>query len=231
MILVDPLGTQTQALTFPCVLINLDGISADAGYLQVFDLAVAPTSTSTVPLMSMRVTAGGPLPSFFPALSGISLSKGLYIAMSSTDQVYTAVATAFDVFGAIDEYEVPPIGVTAVGNFVSAVTHLQVWADSAGPKKLVKVIVTNLSALTATRYLQLFAKDSPTDTSELPIAQWTIEQDTSYVFNFGSNGSNVVSQDNESTTTYDGCTLWMSSTSGVLTKMVGDTIGIKAFYK
>src|SRR5437867_2790055 len=89
-----------------CNLVNLDGNVAAAGYFQLFDLATAP-STGAVPLKSFTIGAAGPLPSLFQALGPIPLTNGLVCAMSSAKQTYVAVATAFDVFGEIEEYELP----------------------------------------------------------------------------------------------------------------------------
>lgn len=240
---IDPAGVNRKTLNFPCALVNFDGVfDGTAGYLQVFDLAVAPTTTVTVPLKSIRVENDGsggpqPFPSFMPSIGPVNMQNGLYFAMSSTEAVYTAVATNFDIWGEVVEFEgvIQANTLTAVGDLVTGVDHLQVWAEAAGPKKLVEVIGTFTNGVTGISYLMMFAKDAPTDGSEKPLLTLatltTASIGTICDAKFGRDGLDVESQD-ANYTRRKGCTLWLSDTPGFLTKTVlGNVLALKAYYK
>lgn len=144
----------------PCFLVNLDGYAAAAGWLQIHDKTSAP-SAGAVPLKSVNVAAAGPLSSLLSGLGTIPLKLGLQIAMSSTETTYTAVATAFDAWGEVEEFELlNKNALVLVGDRTTAVKELQVILDG-DDYVLQRLYVKNVSA--GTRYFQLFANDAPAD--------------------------------------------------------------------
>lgn len=141
---------------FPLGLVNLDGAAAAAGWFQIFDSVAAPTSTVTVPLKSIDVTAAGPIPSLLSNLGPIQINNGLWCAMSSTEAVYTAVATNFDVWGEISCHEMPLPGLS----YASANDFLTVWNEASGPKTLYRVTVTNNAGAGTTRWLYIMSDNA-----------------------------------------------------------------------
>ncbi len=115
-------------LTIPCNLVNADGYAAGAGWLQFHDKATAP-SAAAVPLKSINVPAAGPLASYFATLGPVPFRNGMAIAMSSTEGTYTALATAFDVWGEVEEFELQPPTLTTVTAALS-VDALDIWAEN-----------------------------------------------------------------------------------------------------
>jgi len=235
----DPTGSLVFPLTFPCVLENLDGIVAGPGYLQIFDRAIAPVTTVTAPLLSIRVSDDGtglpmPLPSYLAAAGGLVLSNGLYIAMSSTQAVYTALATSFDVYGSIDEFEgvLQPDTLSSVS--ANSASSIAVWTDGDGPKKLVEVRIASGGTFAATSYLQLFAIASP-GVTDRPIVSWPlydvngIAVTLPLVRKFGRDGLNVM--DVSSGTVRKACTLGISTTPGVFTVDGTASVNFTCLYK
>lgn len=225
-----------------CNLCDLDGNSAGAGWLQLHDLAAASSlaSGTTVPLASRRVAAAGPIPSMFETIGPITFKNGLCIALSSTQTVYTAVATAFDVFGDIETYEldetdVPGLSTTTVGDTSSNVTGLTVWADDAtnqGLHSLREILVTNGSA--AIRYLQLFTV-SPSD-GDIPLRTFTFALSQTRTLRFGGgdgvagNGGFVPFRLSSAGAYQNGCYLAMSTTAATLTLVVATVHKMQAKY-
>ncbi len=229
LMLIDATGTVTQALTLPCNLVNLDGYAAATGFFQIFDLAVAPTSTVTVPLKSINVAAAGALPSLLSGLGSITLNKGLFCAMSSTEAVYTAVATNFDVWGEVEEFEQQINGATVAGDLTTGRDSLQVWADAAGPKTLLRVDLK--STIGAAGWLMIFGKDNPIagDVPDVSVPITDVATLQTLDFGGGNNGFSPFQQ----TAAYvakDGCTLALSTTNGTLTATVAATSNIQALY-
>jgi hypothetical protein len=229
--LIDALGTVTETMAKPCTLVNLDGYAAAAGWFQIFDLAVAPTSTVTVPLKSIRVAAAGGIGSLLETLAPLTLNKGLYVAMSSTEAVYTAVATNFDVWGEVEEYEVQLSGTTVAGDLTTPADSLIPWTDAQGPKKLLRLDILP-DGLTAARYLMLFP-GVPAD-GDKPLRQWKLTLSATLVTTLKfADGISPLGMSSAGAVT-DGCYLKLSDTTRVLTYSgsgAGDSMKIRAFYK
>lgn len=222
------------------MLINVGAYAAAAGWFQIFDLAVAPTSTTTVPLKSINVAAAGMvnMATILSQVGPIPMHKGLFFAMSSTEAVYTAVATNFDVWGEIEESGDQLVGATVVGDLTTPIDVLNVWLTAAGPKKLLRVDILP-DGLTDTRYLMLVEGIiGPTrvpDQSK-PIRQWPLVDDNAVIttLNFGPDGIDVFAFRGNTPTLQQGCTLVLSDTPAILFyagSLSGDTIKMRAFYK
>jgi hypothetical protein len=230
-VLIDALGTTTETLIRPCTLVALDGYAAAAGWFQIFDLAVAPTTGVTVPLKSFNVSAAGPLPSLFQTLGPVVLNKGLYVAMSSTEAVYTAVATNFDVYGEVVEHELQLSGTSVAGDLTTQIDYRLVWTDGNGPKKLIRVDILP-DGLTGTRYLMLLPVSAQT-AGQIPLAQWALTDSTSVQsLHFGVDGLGVYRT--SAGVLQKACQLILSDTAGVLAYASdgsGDSIKMRVFYK
>jgi hypothetical protein len=208
---------------------SVDGVAAATGYLQIFDSAVAP-SAGDVPMKSLAIGAAGELPSFFETIAPVTLNKGLFLAVSSTEATYTAQATNYDVWGEIEEFETQLNGTTVAGDLVTGATRLQVWANANGPKRLVRVdVFTDSSAVT---YLTIFAKDSASVADgERPLLTIPLKvTSATQTFKFGNDGLFVHSSEANNTQRI-GCTLVMSTTANVLTEDSGSSTVVRAFYK
>lgn len=238
---LDTTGTKTKQLLYPCTVVNFDGVVAAAGYLHVFDRITAPVSGTTIPLMIVRIEDDGsgaaqPLPSFLPSLGPIQLYNGLYFAMSSTEAVYTAVATNFDVWGAVEASSLMQLDALSYAS-VSASNSFQVWTNASGPKKLISLRVLAGSTWAALAYLQLFASDNP-QPGDRPIEQWPLFDPTNgnatkslpIVLEFGPNGL-FVTQQSSPATTLKGCYFAVSTTAGTYTTDGTASVNLEAYYK
>ena len=193
--------------------------SATAGFWQVHDFApsanVAVPAEGAIPVKSWPTNAGAPDYKEFKN-GELVLKQGLYVCYSTTEATKT-LGTGSNKFAmlsveldAVDEFSI----VLAQGG---ALKQLQVWAESAGPKKLLRVKVTNLDA--AVRYLMLFANDTVSD-GDRPLASWTLAANgdsgglDSKELNFG-NGRDVT--DVLAGAVRKGCTFKLSTTPKTLT--------------
>ncbi len=155
---------------------------------------------------------------------------GTKLIVSSTSATLTRDATAIDdITVDVDEFELQPTGTVLIaGDATTPRKSLQVWAESAGPLRLLKVELQN-TAVTAI-YLQVFATDSPADAA-VPLLVIPLAASTAYVFSFGnSSGLAPVRQDADATR-HQGCTLVFSSTGPTKTLVAANSGVIKAFYK
>lgn len=218
---------------FPVSLVDMNGYAAGAGWLQIHDSATV-VGGAEVPIASFYVAGAGPLPSIFQTLGPLTLLKGLCIAFSSTEATYTALATSYDIFGDVDEYEgIDPYlitGASTVGDRTTGVNSLQVWSEATGLSDnpyLISVYATN-SALVA-QYLMLFSTDAAADGS-IPLVTLTIPASSSRTLNFGPNGLRPKRESSAYVIT-KGCSLFGSSTAGTLTAVADNSFKIEAVYK
>lgn len=186
------------------------------------DTAVPVTTPLLVP---MNYTAEYQLP------SGIVIpSLGLVAMMSSTRDTLTRVSGAVtDISVDVDEFS-PVFNYAAgasIGDYTTSLKQLQVWAESAGPKKLMELHVTNTSTAF---YAQLFATDSPAE-GAVPIYSWLVESNTSKVISFGMNAGTTPYRQDADGTAHQGCTIILSSTQNTKTLIAGNTGKLKAFYQ
>ncbi len=219
--------TPFQVFSFPCVLMNLDGYTAGAGWLQVHDKLSADLTNGDIPLKSIRLTAAGPIPSFMPSLGGITLLTALTVAFSSTEGTYTSASTSFDLWGEVDEFAgmstlIEQADLQNVSN--AAVTNLLGWAAATGPQRLFRATITNSGATSL--YAMLFAIDSPLG---YPISEWLVPAGVTKDLDFGPTGFSPMSKING--TLYQGCLIAMSTTPTTYTlPSVGES-AIAIYYK
>jgi hypothetical protein len=218
-----------------CALSNIDGnyLTGAAGqYFQIHDKATAPVNAD-VPVKSFLLANAGPinLMSIFQVLGPMNFVNGLGVAISSTEATLTLGTGSFDVFGEIEEYELPISGLSVVGDLTTAISSLSIWTEANGPQKLYTIEIPAGNGLSSSVYLMLFAKDTG-NISNGDVPLWTSPVISSsslrQYFTFGSAG--IWPRVNDSGTYRQGASLWLSSTQGILTKSVS-TCPIKAQYK
>ncbi len=230
--------------TSPVTIFDIEGESVSAGaalYIQLLGTA-APVSGTTVPLYSRlavpaAASAGNNGFSFtyrpigldtstmaFPesAILGGSNASPVYIAISSTDNVYTAVAASTQVTVDIEDtyLEIPNQVIT--GDNTTGVDYLAVYTDPNAAKRLVQFQVTNNNGATA--YLQLTARVAGVD---IPIQEWTLTSGQTLTQRFGS-GWAIYSQDTNGVI-HTGCYITGSSTPAVFTPTIASGWTMKAW--
>lgn len=173
-------------------LVDFFGNVAAAGYLQVFDLALAPTA-GLVPKFSIVIQAGGTfpqgLPNLFETLGPITFVNGIWFAMSSTEATYTAAATNFDIFGDVAEWEQPTLpltGFTVVGDLTTSVATQQVWAQAAGGTNALFMVEFNNKAI-VDLYALIYATDAMAAADRI-VSIIKIPASSYKLVDFGSNG-------------------------------------------
>lgn len=219
-----------QVATHPVALLKLEATlnsSAAAGlFLQIHNSAVVPAEGAapfkcwTAAECAYKEFKRGEL----------NLPLGCYICLSTTSATKTLSADLCDVLSVELTDPETPTGTTAAGDLTTSVTGLQVWADAAGPKRLIALEV-NGAGLSTVCYLQLFAKDSPAN-GDVPVHEIKIAATANLTgangLRFGANGRDMFSIDANGA--HDGCTVKISTTPGVLT-LTTDSAKIKAEYK
>lgn len=157
-------------------------------------------------------------------------APGIVAVISSTRATLTVDAAAnIDITVEVEEYELQsPVSLTTAGDLTTSIKNLEVWAESAGPKTLVRADIYNSSG--GTVYVQLFAKDSPAE-GAVPIRSWSLATVTPLILDFGPNaGISPYAQDADATAR-KGCTLLFSSTQNTKTLVGANSGTIKAYYK
>lgn len=216
----------------PVVVLKLEmttHASAANGYWQVHDFAPEYNKTApangAVPLKTWPAAgAGGQDYKEFKGAE-LMLTNGLYICFSTTEATLT-LGTGNNKFATLAvevERPDPLAAVTAVEDSGAGV-QLEVWSEADGPKRLVRVKVTNLAA--AERWLMLFAEDSPADGSR-PLRQWYVAGSGSLDLRFGD-GLRFQDNDGSAGGTRRGCTLALSTTENTLTDDATDGMSIYA---
>lgn len=181
-------STLLAVSTSPCTIYDIEGYCTGASgspfFIQILGTA-APSSGVTVPLWS-RMIQGGTGFSFVYRPTGIDTANlnlgtgpdtpiganasAVYMAISSTDNVWTSTATATDVSVDYEDTYLETITATKVGP-TATIDSLTVFADPSPQYRLTEFTVTNNSGATA--YLMLFGYAAPAVNS-IPLQQWTV---------------------------------------------------------
>lgn len=214
---------KTFAMTLTKVSGNFKGTTADR-WLHIFDAKALPADTA-VPVRSYPLFQNAPF-SWTTDDEELALVNGCVVAVSTTEETLTISTDECDWY--IDGYShIDDTGWTTVGDYTTGDAELQVWADSAGPKKLVRLEVTNLAS-TDELYLMIFAKDSPA-AANVPFLTKTIPADGSVDFFFGDGISPLQLPTVNSIN--DGCTVGISNNDSVYDPNTDNNQAIKATYK
>lgn len=220
-------ASAAQVARHPVGVIKLEwkgatGLAA-ARFLQVHDAYAAPAE-GAVPLKSWPIYTDAAGYKLFD-VGELELVNGCYICISTTEATKT-LASGSDDFSTLmvelSEAETPS-GTTFAGDLTTGVESLEVWAESAGPKRLHEIIATN--SLGSDAWVQIHAMDTPENASlllSLPVANGATER-----FTFGKDGRDVrklVDGDLK-----EGCTLIWSQEQNTLDAVTGGTL--QAEYK
>lgn len=218
--------------------VNYNGSGSE--YFMVFDKATAPAAAD-VPVASIKLGTGSSDSiafSFFEEIGSLKLDNGLSVGISSTEASYTASASQFDVWGNVEEWELPQVDTVSTTFPYTSSQEKTVWAEGAGPKALLEIHAYTGGSTTAIRYIMLFAHASAAN-GERPIEQWKFSDTinptaaTAMVLRFGKSGYKFF-EETASGTLKQGCYLILSDTPTVLTKSStgsGDAMNVYATYK
>lgn len=167
------------------------------------------------------------------AFSNINLTlPGLFVAISTTEANYTAVAAA----GGLDMTVVCSSQFYCdgtehvVGDTGTTGDTFQIWAQAAGPKELLGLEYTNASG--EARWLFLYAQDAPAEGS-YPILSYLIPNDVGAEFTYQSFGADGLSPFYQSPAyvAFRGCTVKISTTAKVLTTATTNDSIVVGIYK
>jgi len=197
-------------------------------WLWLFDTNGKPLATTAGLLAPTPLYPGAP---FFleTELGSLQFYTGLYAAVSSSQETYTAASTQkMDITVELDDPE-DPSGNSYAGDTVTGVDSLAVYATTPS---------TNLYAITvknnggSTAYLQLFTASGPAAGSA-PYAQWTVTAGQTLNLSFGKQGTHprTVSENIAGVVTAaEGVYLYGSSTAGTFTATSATQWNIQAEY-
>jgi hypothetical protein len=242
-----------QVSATPVTIFDIEGecssTTGSAYYIQVLGTG-SPSSGTTIPLYSeLCVSASSPTQnngfSFTYRPIGIDTSTTtnpaggtlattganslpVYMAISSTDNVYTAVAASTQVTVRYEETYQELVNQTITGDLTTGVDSLIVWATPNAAKRLTQVVVSNSAATAiAPMYLMLFAYATPA-AGATPSQEWTISDTAFHTLKFG----NGIEFQQGNPTTYVqayGCYLYGSSTPQFYTATTGTAWTMQAF--
>ena len=232
--------------TTPVKVFDIEGVctggsSNTAYYIQI--LGVAPASAvsgTTIPLWSRQITgllgfsfvyrpigldtstmtnpAGGTL-----ATTGAN-SLPVYVAISSTDTVWTSTATATDCTVNYEETYLELVNQAIVGDTTTGRDSLTIWADPNQANRLTQFVVTNNSTA---GYIMLFAYANPAN-GTLPLQQWAVGNGVTITEKF-SRGI-PFQQGDASFVPHYGAYLYGSSTTQTLTATSATQWTMQAFF-
>jgi hypothetical protein len=227
-----------QVCSGPVKIFNIEGnVNSTTGnsyYIQLLGVSqTAAVSGTTVPLYSrlaVQSNQGSGVNGFsftygptgidtarMNAAGGSATTNGenilpVYVAISSTDTVYTAVAAATDVTVDFEQQYQAAVNPTVVGTLVNNVGNLTVFADPAS-NRIISFTVTNNTG--ATGYMMMFANSAFTN-GQLPLQQWKVANGARLDQFFGSEGWAPI-QGDAALAYHTGCYLVGSSTTQTLT--------------
>lgn len=201
--------------------------SGGARYLHLFNGTAVPADTSVPILAPIAAAANATGRATYEG--GVVLpAAGLVAVVSSTKDTLTGVGGATDdIILLLEQDEAHTFPTLSVaGDLTTAVTGLQVWADSAGPKKLYKLEVRETAGNAV--YIQLFAHDSPSN-GDVPLEVWPLGIAGRVTIGFGPGGRPVYSKTGAGVLR-DGCTVSISTTAATRTVIGGAGATIRASY-
>ena len=153
----------------------------------------------------------------------------VYLAISSTDNVYTSVGGDTQASVNFEDTVLEVKNQTIVGDTTTGVDSLTVWNATGPAKRLVYFKASNSDATSnAPVYLMLFAYASPA-TGATPISQWQFSDTAQHAFGLGA--GQQIQQGNPTTYAQNyNCYLYGSSTTGTFTATAATHWTIQARY-
>lgn len=201
---------------------RIRGQSTANAWLQVHDAKALPAN-GAVPKRSFQVFLNAPFDVML-ADDDLDCLNGCVLAMSSTEATLTISASTMSLF-VTGTSHIDDTDWTVVGDYTTAAETQPVWNDAAGPKKLMRLEVSDAVTGSGPFYVQLFAGDSALDNTLQ--ASFLVEFEGTLDIMFG-NGLNMVRQ--VAGVTYDGCFIALSSTQSVYTELTQNADYIRASY-
>lgn len=199
-------GSPVANLSVVLAKISVQSSYASAVWLLAFSAASEPANGAVPIAAPMRIAATATnVESSFPG--GLLINgPGLVLIASSTAGTLTKDTSAtLYITAYIEEYEKQPtLPNSTTGDLTTAVSSKQVWADSAGPKKLRRLQIKNNVA--SIRYAVVYARDTPNSTSRI-VAWRKIAASTNVDWDFGEDGLAPYEKGSD-LTEYDGCTVY-----------------------
>jgi len=219
----------------PCNVQKIYGRN-DSGadlYLQLHQSPVVLAGATPIPNGVLTVPNGQWFDWFFQP--GLALAE-LTIGVSTTALTYTAPGAGLGVTATCafssDFAVVNFSGLAVSGDLTTGVASRQVWADSAGPKKLYRLDVTNGGASTSYPYIS--ARDTPSAKNSAQERLEGIAAGVTKSYFFGLDGLVLVEQyqSGTSTVTADGCTVVFSASADIATTTLDATTNknVRAVY-
>jgi hypothetical protein len=209
--------------TFAMSVTRIRGYSNSNGFLHVFDTKAVPAG-GTVPKRSYPIYVTAPFDVMLED-APLDFANGCVMAMSSDPDSYTALVSTMDLFvtgySATDD-----TGWTVAGDYTTADEILQVWAEAAGPKKLVRLEASDTASALADCFVQVHASDAPA--TDKIVASFPLADGTVLDLFFGDGLSVVCSV---AGVLYSGCTVAISSTQSTYNAVGDDLTYIRATYK
>lgn len=223
--------------TFGMNVIRIQGVFDGSGadhYLQLYDAKVLPANGDNASIKKYEevVQAGARV---FTEFTDLKFSNGCVLAISTTSGDLT-IATGTDTFTGLLEGEsaINDTGWTVAGDYTSADADLQVWADAAGPKNLVRLEFTTLTDAGADRYACIRASNSGAGFYDVAVAKSVLllPRQTSVQFFFGDGLSPFDNRSGGGPA--DGCSVGIGtydSSTLIFTEDASPNYAIRATYK
>jgi hypothetical protein len=184
--------------THPVHVLKIEGLFLGATadrYLQVHDSRTAPTALA-VPLKQWPIGQGA---AFFQTFSAgeLALANGLYVCVSDTDGTYTLSADTMDLSVELTDPE-QPSGLTVAGDETTGRVSFTIWADGAGPKTLVRLVVKEINGTDG--YVFMYTSGSLS-----PVYLGKVNANATRIFNFGGGLVPYLKEANAAATEHNGC--------------------------
>ena len=200
--------SSVQISALPIKVRQIEGYhkGSSAAWLQVFDSCIAPAA-GAVPIYQLPLNATAQFAETLQ-VDDVHFYEGVFVGISSTEGTWTASANTMDLIIFTDT---TPLATNAVGDKTTAVNTLQVWSQATGAasaKKLYQLIVKEL--LGQTQYIYIASTDSLTSQPNF-LAVLPANSVVKYLFGDGLRPFSKVLP----STTNQGCTVWVSTASGV----------------
>lgn len=202
-------------LAAPCLVFRVEGYFSTSAatdfYVQIHD-AVAVPANGAVPLKSYQAQANFAFAQHIG--EGLPCKTGCVVVLSSTSDTLTIATLSTDkadFFVDIEEYQtlaVKPVLTTNI--YTNQAGSIQLWAEAAGPKRIVSLVGTEANGVST--WLQLYACDSPGSPGVvIPIRTWLVAASAAFNIQFGLNGIPVYSADGPNGPLRKGCTIGFST--------------------
>lgn len=179
-------GLSSVVKTYPVYLERMQGTFDGSGavhYIQIYDAKALPANGNNAGIKRYEEEVQ-PGAKVFMEFSGLAFSNGCVIALSSTSGDLTVAVGTNTFTGMVEGYSYhDDTGWETAGDYTTGVEELEVWTNAQGPKRLVRLELTALSAAGKTLYANVLAEGS--DTALKVLASIVLPDNTSAQGFFG----------------------------------------------